>query len=228
MADKGENNKENANGEIPILFFIILVGIVVALIGIDFYRGQRDMLNINASYIALALIGVVFHLVKQFRIRRDQGGFSWHKYKYDYIFRAFQAVIYIVIIDNTVSKNNTEFAGQMALIALFVGMYIRKVEEAFENLGDRFRDTLRGILGATATRLTPAEKRTKLVNLRNQLNALSKKYDHIKQKVEEGKRKEIGDKIMKANDFIQKGNINSAEKILIDLNLQIMDPSLTK
>lgn len=128
--------KKTYRSKPPLLYFLFILIFVGVLIWLDFQIREKPAVSINFSYLAFALIGVVFHLMTQFRVHRDQGGFDWADYWFDYSFRAFQACVYIIVIENLVDEKAGTLDANMALIVLFVGMYIRKVEEAFENMGE--------------------------------------------------------------------------------------------
>jgi hypothetical protein len=111
----------------------------------------------------------------------------------------------------------------MALLSLLIGMYIRRVEEAFETLGDRFGDTIKGILGSTVQRLTPAERRQKLADLEERWTAMNRDYISLKAKIGEPQRREIEELISKSKDLILKGKVEAAELKLLDLDFKIKD-----
>jgi hypothetical protein len=205
------------------LFFLVMVVLIIGSAAAGFFLDQQSGLNINLSYVSLALIGVLFHLANQYRLRRDEEGFDWNEYQFDYYFRALQACIYVIVIDFIVSKDQTGLSGEMTVIALFVGMYIRRVEEAFETLGDRFGDMIKGILGSTAQRLTPAERRQKLAELEEQWTTLNQGYLDLKPNLGEEERKKVEDLISKAKDLILKGKAEAAEIKLLHLDFKVKD-----
>jgi hypothetical protein len=223
-----KKDKQNEGGARPRaeglwLFFLIMVVFIVGSVVASVYFKQESDLKINFSYLALALIGVFFHLANQYRVRRDEEGFIWDAYKFDYYFRALQACIYVIIINHLVREDQLGFSGGMATVSLFVGMYIRRVEEAFETLGDRFGDTLRGILGSAVQRLTPAERRQKLAELDERWTVLQNDYLKAKATIEEPKRKEIEDLLSKSKELILKSKIEAAELKVLNLNFKIKD-----
>ncbi len=218
---KEEGGEAGPRAEGLWLFFLVMVVLIVGALFAGFFLGQLNELKINFSYVALALIGVFFHLANQYRVRRDEEGFIWAEYKYDYYFRALQAIVYVIVISYLVSRGKSELSGEMTMISLLIGMYIRKVEEAFETLGDRFGDTIRGILGSTVQRLTPAERRQKLAELEQRWTALNKNYLSLKSKVEEPERGAVEGLISKAKELILKGKVEAAELKLLDLDFKI-------
>ena len=111
----------------------------------------------------------------------------------------------------------------MATVSLFLGMYIRKVEEAFETLGDRFGDTLRGILGSAVQRLTPAERRQKLAELEERWTVLHNDYLKAKATIEEPKRKEVEELLSKSKELIIKNKVEAAELKILNLDFKIRD-----
>jgi hypothetical protein len=223
-----KKNKQNGGDARPRaeglwLFFLVMVVFIVGSVVASVYFKQESTLKINFSYVALALIGVFFHLANQYRVRRDEEGFIWDEYKFDYYFRALQACIYVIIINHLVHEDQLGFSGGMATVSLFVGMYIRKVEEAFETLGDRFGDTLRGILGSAVQRLTPAERRQKIVELEERWTALHNDYLRAKSAIEEPKRKEVEELLSKSKELILKNKVEAAELKVLNLDFKIKD-----
>jgi hypothetical protein len=228
-----EKTKQNGGNAPPRagglwLFFLVMVLFIVGSVVASVYFKQESTLKINFSYLALALIGVFFHLANQYRVRRDEEGFIWNEYKFDYYFRALQACIYVIIINHLVREDQLGFSGGMATVSLFVGMYIRKVEEAFETLGDRFGDTLRGILGSAVQRLTPAERRQKLAELEERWTVLRNDYLKAKATIEEPKRKEVEKLLSKSKELIVKNKIEAAELKVLNLDFKIKDLSTSE
>lgn len=228
----GDNNNHSKIKLGWVMILIMLVFIIGSLVA-SFLLGQGDELKkIKLPYVALALIGVMFHLANQYRVRRDEESFNWKEYQFDYYFRAFQACIYVIVIDffmeNTdgaarTGANQSGISGNMTIISLLVGMYIRRVEEAFETLGDRFGDMIKGILGSSVQRLTPAERRQKLLEIDTRWIALSNRYTAVKPKLDEQKCKEIEELITKIKDLIMKGKVEPAELKTINLEFKIND-----
>ena len=225
--NQGEGSDDRSKAELPWLFFLVMVGLIVGSAVAGFVLGQKSELKINLSYVSLALIGVLFHLANQYRVRRDEEGFDWNEYKFDYYFRALQACIYVIVINHLVSIDPSGLSGEMAIISLFVGMYIRKVEEAFETLGDRFGDMIKGILGSAVQRLTPAERKQKLTELEERWTTLNKGYLALKPKLGEPERREVEEMISKAKDLILKGKVEAAELKLLNLDFKIKDLELS-
>lgn len=223
----GKDAKENNHKREPSLwFFVILLFVVVSLfIGVELYLGQAGKITVNPSYLALGLIGVVFHLMSLYREKREEEGFQWKKYRFDYLFRALQVCVYIIVIDNLLQEDNSKLSGNMALISLLVGMFIRKVEEAFENLGERLGDMLKGFLGPFVQQLTPSERRKKTEELQNQFLALKKAYGKLKGKLPEASRKDLEERLMKCKELIQRGKLDSAEIKLLDTDFRMKDLS---
>ena len=215
--------------------FILLFSIILLLIIILLFLAGHDTsrVQLNYSYIALALLGVIFHLMNRFRkLREREELFKWKEYGFDYFFRAFQAAVYVTVIDNLLNSATTtggsgnvtgNFSGNMVLISLFVGMYIRKVEEAFENMGDRFGDMLKGLLGTYVQRISPAERRRRLEDLKKQFIALKERYQGIKANLPKEVSKELEERLVKTKEQIQKRKIDTAEINLFDLDFRIRD-----
>ena len=67
----------------------------------------------------------------------------------------------------------------MALISLFVGMYIRKVEVAFESMGQRFGDMLSGILGVSMDKLNPQQQDSRRKELKDRFFGLADRLDKL-------------------------------------------------
>lgn len=201
-------------------------GFMVALLVVAYFLRKADpnsQIEIHPTYISFALIGVVFHLMSQYRKLREKDGFDWGEYWFDYLFRAFQACVYVVVIENLV-KPNGEL--NMALLSLFVGMYIRRVEAAFEDMGDRFGDMLKGILGTSVQRLSPVERRKRLQELQNQLIELKKIYQPLKPEIDDSEQGRLDGEFSKALSFIQKDRIEAAETSLLHLDFAIKDLQL--
>jgi len=210
------------------LFFLIMVVLIISTAVAGSLLGQEsDLKRVNLSYVSLALLGVLFHLSNQYRVRRDEEGFDWNEYQFDYYFRALQACIYVIVIDFIVSKDSTGLTGEMTLISLFVGMYIRRVEEAFETLGDRFGDMIKGILGSTVKRLTPEERKKNLTELEGQWTTLTKSYIALKSKIGEPDRKDLEEMFSKTKDLILKSKVEAAELKLFNLDFRIKDLELS-
>ncbi|MBW1797721.1 MAG: hypothetical protein JRJ21_04805 [Deltaproteobacteria bacterium] len=207
----------------PLLFFTIILLFVGTLIWLDFCIGRKPAVSINFSYLAFALIGVVFHLMTQFRVHRDRGGFDWTDYWFDYSFRAFQACVYVIVIENLVGEKADTLDANMALIALFVGMYIRKVEEAFENMGDRFGDMLKGILGTAGQRLSPDERRRRIEELRSRLLDLKKKFITFRNDLNEDLQSDIDGQFASATEMLDKEKVGPAESAVTHLGFRIED-----
>jgi len=229
---ENRNAKQNSRGEgcndrqkaaLPWIFFLVMVVLIVGSAVAGSFLGQKSELKINLSYVSLALIGVLFHVANQYRVRREEEGFDWNEYRFDYYFRALQACIYVIVINHIVTNDPSGLSGEMAIISLFVGMYIRKVEEAFETLGDRFGDMIKGILGSTVQRLSPAERRQKLTELEERWTTLNKGYLGLKTKLDETDRREVEELISKAKDLILKGKAEAAEIKLLNLDFRVKD-----
>ena len=227
--NSGKNTEDLDNTGGKGTWFILLFSIILILIIIPLFwfgRGTNKV-ELNYTYIALALLGVIFHLTSRFRKLREQGElFKWKEYGFDYFFRAFQAAVYVTVIDKLlVGESNSpgDFTRNMVLISLFVGMYIRRVEEAFENMGDRFGDMLKGLLGTYVQRISPAEQRKRLEDLKKQFIDLKERYQGIKAKLSEQVSKELEDQLVKIKGQIQKGKIDTAEINLLDLDFRIRD-----
>lgn len=213
-----------------ILFSIILLAIIILLFRFD---SDASNVQINYSYIGLALVGVIFHLMSRFRkLREEVEGFKWKEYGFDYFFRAFQAAVYVTVIENLLTGGETtggsksaagNFSGNMVLISLFVGMYVRRVEEAFENLGDRFGDMLKGILGAYVERISPTEQRRLIEDVNQKLIELKEIYQGIKPKLPKEVARELEGKLKEIKEKILKRKIDSAEMSLLDLDFRIKD-----
>ena len=75
QSKENDNHSKNRQGWVFILIMLILIfGSLVA----SFLLGQGDELKkIKLPYVALALIGVMFHLANQYRIRREEETFDW-------------------------------------------------------------------------------------------------------------------------------------------------------
>jgi hypothetical protein len=236
IADQTEENEEKKSF-IPKGFVRSYIVVIVALLGVDILIGMTASATASAfiksintvvkniqfipSYIALALVGVAFHITKQVRERREKGIFNWDQYKSDYIFRMFQASVYVIILYSVAYENGKGSHIPLTLFSLFIGMYIRRVEEVFENFGDRFGDTLRGILGASAQRLSVEERSKKIDDLRKQLLDLIKTYDAKRKDIAEEQCKNLDELIKQALGLIQQGDVEKAEKTNLDLKFQI-------
>ena len=231
-----EKSKEDLdNSERNGIRFILLFSIILLLIIILLFRAGHttSRVQLNYSYIALALVGVIFHLMSRFRkLREREEPFKWKEYGFDYLFRAFQAAVYVIVIDNLINSATTtdgranvtgNVSENMVLISLFVGMYIRKVEEAFENMGDRFGDMLKGVLGTYVQRISPAEQRRRLEDLRKQFIDLKERYQGIKTKLSKEVSKELEERLVKIKEQIQKRKIDTVEINLLDLDFRITD-----
>lgn len=236
ISDQVRQN-EKKNGSIPKRFVRSYAVMIVALLGVDILIGMTSSTSASAfiksintvvkniqfipSYIALALVGVAFHITKQVRERREKGIFNWDQYRSDYIFRMFQASVYVIILYSVAYENGGGSNIPLTLFSLFIGMYIRRVEEVFENFGDRFGDTLRGILGASAQRLSVEERSKKIDDLRKQLMDLIKTYDTKRKDIAEEQCKNLDELIKQALGLIQQGDVEKAEKTNLDLKFQI-------
>jgi hypothetical protein len=225
--EKITEDLDNAGGNgiwFILLFSIILILIIIPLF---WFGRETNKVRLNYTYIALALVGVIFHLTSRFRKLREQGEFfKWKQYGFDYFFRAFQASVYVTVIGNLLGGKSNDpgnFSGNMVLISLFVGMYIRRVEEAFENMGDRFGDMLKGLLGTYVQRISPAEQRRRLEDLKKQFIDLKERYHEVKAKLSKEVSKELEDRLVKIKEQIQKGKIDTAEINLLDLDFRIRD-----
>ena len=222
--NQGKGGDDGPKAKLLWLFFLVMVLLIIGAAVVGSFLGQQNELKrVNFSYVSLALIGVLFHLANQYRVRRDEEGFDWNEYQFDYYFRALQACIYVIVIDFVVSKDPSGLSGEMTIISLFVGMYIRRVEEAFETLGDRFGDMIKGILGSTVQRLTPAERKQKLTELEERWTTLNKAYLDLKPKLDEAVRGEVEELISKTKDLILKGKVDAAELKLVHLDFKIKD-----
>lgn len=228
---KSANNEEikeylDNTGSNVIKFILPFTCILIIIIILLFWADLNNTSNIQIkySYIALALVGVIFHLMSRFRkLREQEERFEWKEYGFDYFFRAFQAAVYVTVIDNLINSGTTIANSEMVLMSLFVGMYIRKVEEAFENMGDRFGDMLKGILGAYVQRISPEERRSQLVDLGKQFMDLKVSYQGIKAKLPEEVSKELEKHLKKIKEQIQKRKFDVAEMNILDLDFRIRD-----
>ena len=102
-AQEGKRNNDEKTKEDPDntggngIRFILLFSIILILIIVFLFWIGRDTskVHLNYTYIALALVGVIFHLISRFRKLKEQGEvFKWKEYGFDYFFRAFQASVY--------------------------------------------------------------------------------------------------------------------------------------
>jgi len=219
----GSAGRVNVAGK--ALIFMIIIVVILVILSYKCEGGLGDV-EITPGYLILALVGVIFHIASKHRQVRDAERFSWNEYGADYLFRAFQACVYVVLIQNLVGSNGSGGSGvswNMSLIALFVGMYIRKVEKAFESLGDRFGDMLSGILGTAVQRLSPAERRKKLEELQQQFLDLKNKYSAKKADLEEMDQQELDAKFLKVKELIQKAKIDAAEIELLNLEFRLKE-----
>lgn len=223
-----QSKKEGGKKEWGIIVFVavLLVGSILLIIfdkPPDKTPDKPPKVEITYTYIALALIGVVFHLMGQYRKLREQDEFDWKQYSFDYYFRAFQACVYVVVIENLVNPGEETTNPQMVMISLFVGMYIRKVESAFESMGARFGDMLKGILGAAVQKLSPAERRKKQEELQTQFISLKENYEPLKAKLDTLECEKLESEFTRIKTLLQKGNIDAAETKLLNLDFQIKD-----
>lgn len=220
---------EKIKGKSPNLFIFTLLALSIAIIivdrvvpgvtRVDISVDDKTKVAIHFIYVSLALIGVVFHLMSQMRKLREQDGFDWIQYRSDYIFRAFQAGVYVIVIANLVDPATIN----MVLISLFVGMYIRKVEASFESMGDRFGEMLKGILGTAVQRLSPTEKRQRQEELQKKYIDLKDDYGKLKGKLDDSDCKKLESEFLKVQTLIQKGKVEAAEAKLLSMDFQIKD-----
>ncbi len=215
--DPGLGGGKQAAG-MGLIFAVLFVVLLVALS--YWLRGGLGEVEVHPEYLILALVGVVFHIASKIREVRDEEAFNWKEYGPDYLFRAFQACVYVVLIQNLVGS---DAPWNMALIALFVGMYIRKVEKAFGSLGDRFGDMLAGVLGTAVQRLSPAERRKKLEELQKQLLDLKDKYSAKKTELKQVDQQNLDAQFLKIKELLQKGKIDAVEMKLLDLEFRLKE-----
>lgn len=208
-----------------VLIVLVLFAVLLVIISYRLGNGLGD-LKVDRGYLILALIGVIFHIASKHREMRDVGGFSWQEYGADYLFRAFQACVYVVLIQNLVSSGGQGSSGvtwNMSLIALFVGMYIRKVEKTFESLGDRFGDMLSGILGTAVQQLSPAERRKRLEDLQRQFLDLKNKYSEKKAGLGQAVRPELDAQFLKIKELLLKGKLDAVEMEILNLEFRLKE-----
>lgn len=203
------------------LYFTILIGIGL-LIYIHSVKSCSDEFSFNPCYIFLALIGVIFHMMSKYREKRDLEGFDIKMYGLDYAFRAFQACVFIIIIYN-LTKNDENFNGQMALFSLLVGMYIQKVESAFDSLGERFGEMLKGILGTSIERVSPDERKILLEDIMGRFQELKNNYNDLRDSLEENETKSLEKDILSIKELIDKGKISTADFKLLSTEFWLKD-----
>jgi len=215
-------------------FLVLVVLIAVGAVILYATLGNPDGLEVNLGYLVLALVGVSFHVAKKHREVRDEDGFDWQEYWPDYLFRALQAGVYIIVIQNLVleptgpdgSLVSTALPSVgLAVIALFVGMFIRQVERVFEEVGERFGDMLTGVLGTAVSRLSPPERRGEIEATRQKVLELRRVYNSVKAGVEADARASAEGLFKEATELLQKGKVDAARSRVNDLELALTDLS---
>ena len=156
----------------PLVFLLA----ISALCATAFFKLQASTeyrldVEVHPALFLFAILGVVFHMASKYRELRDVETFSLGKYWFDHLFRIFQACLYVLIIDNWQNKGD-QASISMAVIALFVGMYIRKVEVAFESLGERFGEMLKSLLGLSSQQASQEERAQRVKSLKAELEEL--------------------------------------------------------
>jgi hypothetical protein len=179
--------------KVPAVFFLSLLLIAVVFIfflsddACMFILSKNVQLTISFPYVGLALAGVLYHLMHKYREYRDTTGFKWDKYKFDYVLRAFEAPLFVIIIENGFNPDNNGLESfGLGLLALFVGMYVRKVEEAFDKFGARFGSMVHGLLG-TGGPISPEEQS----RIADRFHELRRRYDEVEDRLDQEDRKEI-------------------------------------
>lgn len=181
------------------------------------YPAEIDF-KFHLPLFLFAILGVVFHIAAKYREMREEGGFSFGKYWFDHAFRTFQACLYVLIIDNW--ENNSGLTTNMAVVALLMGMYVRKVEVAFESLGDRIGDMLKSVLGQTSQQMSAEERSERAKALRADLDNLQQRF--LAQAGAPGQISEDARRDFRAAlDFIHKGCPDEAEKTLLELGFRL-------
>jgi len=221
--ENGLAGQEHIAGKV----LIVLVLLVVLLVGLSYWLGDGlGDVKVSPGYLILALVGVIFHIASKHREMLDVGGFSWKEYGADYLFRAFQACVYVILIQNLVDSDGqggSVISWNMSLVSLFVGMYIRKVEKTFESLGDRFGDMLSGLLGTAVQQLSPAERRKKLEELQQQFLDLKNKYSQKKANLDQTDQRELDAQFLKVKELLQKGKRDAVEMEFLNLEFRFKE-----
>jgi len=156
----------------PLTFMMLIVAICVTALFIIHNSKYKDIeIKFHGSLFLFAILGVVFHMAVKYREVRETGTFSPESYWFDHLFRAFQACLYVFIIDNWGGAQDTIHI-EMAVVALLVGMYIRKVEVAFESLGDRIGEMIKALIGASSQQVSAERRKKRIGDLASRLDAL--------------------------------------------------------
>lgn len=203
----------------PLAFLFLIAGASAA--GIYLYQQNNPTANefkFHPPLYLFAVLGVVFHIASKYREVRDDGAFSFGKYWFDHVFRTFQACLYVLIIDNW--ENNSGVTINMVVVALLMGMYIRKVEVAFESLGDRLGDMLKSVLGQSSQQMSAEERAERAKALKTELEVLQQRF--LAQESPPGQIPEdVRQDFQTALDNILKGCPGEAEKTMLGLGFRL-------
>ncbi len=202
-----------------VLYLLVLLVVIFGFVSYKMWGGF-EKITVSPEYLTLALVGVVFHIARKYQKLRDVENFNWKEYGPDYFFRAFQACVYVVVIQNLVDDST---GWDMSMVALFVGLYIQKVEKAFDSLGERFGDMLSGVLGTAVQKLSPEERRKKLGELQQKFLDLMNKYSAKKAELAQADQQETEAQFLKIKEQMQKGKLDAAEMTFLTLEFRLKE-----
>jgi hypothetical protein len=240
-----------------LLTLIMASSLYFLILSADVY----EEVKVNPPYLMLAIIGVIFHMTSKMREIRDSGqAFVLQEYWFDYLFRAFQACIYVFIITNLLDTGTNErtivipispenldelkrnlddslkqslnhikpgnsepsdFSYKFAVLSLFIGMYIRRVEEAFVSFGDTFGNSISSILGTRITKLLPDEKRLRTKKLHSEFLDIKAALEELTPRPDEEWREAFEDDLISVHDQLNEGRLDAASSLLLKLELRL-------
>jgi len=226
---------KNKNELIHIIVFNIVIILLLLVASFYLYFSKDGIANINFRKIIDSInyeclifssLGVIFHLMSKYRELRDTGNFDLKKYGFDYIFSIIQAAIYVIlinaIINNDKSSSDT-IPYQLYIISLLVGMYISKLESSFDDFGNRFSDTIKGLLGSSLPNLTEAEKKKNIEELFSRLKDLKITYNSYSNKMDQAVKKIIEDKFELSLNLIKTEKYSDAQLLIYEIEYNLSE-----
>lgn len=206
-----------------VVLIVIAAGSALGLYLVHRYEPESLGITFHPPLFLFAILGVVFHMAAKYREVRDEGRFNLGRYWFDHLFRALQACLYVLIIDNWAGKETMGI--DMAVVALLVGMYIRRVEVAFESLGDRFGEMIKSLIGASSQQVAAEKNTERIQELKGQLDALQQAVDaltgtggHVPQ--------EIPQMLQDAREQLRLECPDEAQRIIQDIGFKLKDSGL--
>ena len=209
-----------------ILFIVFSIKFLLPFIGI--VLDSNPISDLHWSYYVLALVGALFY-VATVQLRHIQGDFIFWRAASGAATRVAQAVIYTIIIlnvyGNTIVINvHTSTAASGAIIALFIGMYVRLFEKSIGKIAKN----LNLAVSSEAKELEKARTRYEKIKIELDIAYGQLVGKFAKESEYKGKREDIIKQIETNTGFLKsfikhmnKRELEEAEEILVEMEARL-------